>query len=384
MTPNQDHYYIAELLRKYFNEDISDDECELLKNWVAESEINQNFLNQLKGDETIQSGVDFLANLDYKEGWKSVKRKRRIKGFKKLIPYLSTAAVLFICIGVGIYFFKSYSIKENAKEIGTTPISNDFLPASSTAQLELSDGRVIDLDKQSFEIAETNGINISGRNGELIYNSAKQSNSLIYNTIVVPKKGFFKLTLSDGTKVWLNSYTRLYYPVSFGKQKRNIKLTGEAYFEVKKDATRPFIVEVSGKSIQVLGTKFNVNAYQPIAKTTLLEGSVKIAISHKSKMLIPGQEAIFSKDEIAIRPADTQKVLAWKNGEFFFRKDGIKEIMEEVSRWYDVEILYNGDNYGKEFSGSLSRSLTLPQVLEMLHFLSGHKFKLTGRTVTVS
>ncbi|MNL58386.1 hypothetical protein D3C87_1820160 [compost metagenome] len=101
-------------------------------------------------------------------------------------------------------------------------------------------------------------------------------------------------------------------------------------------------------------------------------------------MLTPGQEAIFSKDEIAIRDADTQKVMAWKNGEFFFRKDGIKEIMEEVSRWYDVEILYNGDNYSKEFSGSLSRSLTLPEVLEMLHFLSGHKFKLTGRTVTVS
>lgn len=384
MTPNQDHYYIAELLTKYFNEDISDDESEILKNWVAKSETNQNFFNQLKGDETIQSGVDFLANLDYKEGWKSVKRKRRNLGFKKLIPYLSTAAVLIICVGAGLYFFKSYSTKEHIKKVSITPISNDFLPASSTAQLELSDGRIIDLDKQSFEIAETNGINISGRNGELIYNSTVQINNLIYNTIVVPKKGFFKLTLSDGTKVWLNSYTRLYYPVSFGKQQRNIKLTGEAYFEVKKDPTRPFIVEVSGKNIQVLGTKFNVNAYQPIAKTTLLEGSVKIAINHKSKMLTPGQEALFSKDEIAIRLADTQKVMAWKNGEFFFRKDGIKEIMDEVSRWYDVEILYNGDNYGKEFSGSLSRSLTLPQVLEMLHFLSGHKFKLTGRTVTVS
>lgn len=376
-------YHIADLLAKYFHDDINEEERATLKNWVAETEENQNFFKQLKGEDTIQSGVNFLSDLDYRAGWKSVRKKRRLQGIRKLLPYFSTAAVLFICIGAGLYFFKIQSKKEFTLEAKTTGINSDFLPASSTAQLKLSDGRIIELDKHSFEIDEANGINISGTNGELIYKSTSQGNAMLFNTILVPKKGFFKLTLSDGTKVWLNSYSRLYYPVSFGKQQRSVKLTGEAYFEVKKDPTRPFTVEISGKRIQVLGTIFNVNAYQSIVKTALLEGSIKVVLNQKTKILVPGQEAIFSNDEIAVKTADIEKVLAWKNGEFFFRKDAIKEIMEEVSRWYDVEILYQGDDYEKKFSGSVSRSLTLPEVLEMLHFLSGYNFKLTGRTVTV-
>jgi len=383
MTP--DHYDISELINKYLHDTISDIEYSVLKEWLDEDVKNQQLFDDFKKTEKLQARLYILDQVDFDKGWKAVQIKQRKYENRRSIPYLRIAAILVVILGLSFYFSRNQPIKK-PQLIAKVQNKIDFLPAGSVAQLELSDGDIVNLAKQSFDINEANGVKIVGENGELTYKNENSNlfKSLIYNTITVPKKGFYKITLSDGTKVWLNADSKLSYPVRFSSFNRKVKLSGEAYFEVNKDNMRPFSVEVQNQTVRVLGTKFNVNTYKNYTKTTLLEGSVMVMVSDKSEKLFPGQEALFDSKDINVYNADIQKVMAWKNGKFLFRKETIMGIMDEVSRWYDIEIVYKGNDFDKKFTGDISRSLKLPEVLEMLRFLSDYEFELKDRNVTVS
>lgn len=272
---------------------------------------------------------------------------------------------------------------------------NDILPGGNKAILTLANGQKIILDSvSSGGLVRQKDVDVRKQNsGELVYQiaglSAKGGDlQLNYNTITIPMGGEFKVILSDGTKVWLNAGSSLHYPVAFVGNARRVSLSGEAYFEVAKQAGKSFVVEAGDAEIQVLGTHFNVNAYgdENAVRTTLAEGAVKVSKAGESRLLKPGEQASLYKQtgEIKVSDADVELAIAWTNDLFHFDNTNIELIMREVSRWYDVEVVYATRDLGKKnFSGIMSRYADVASLLQRLELTGVIHFKVEGKKITV-
>jgi ferric-dicitrate binding protein FerR (iron transport regulator) len=207
------------------------------------------------------------------------------------------------------------------------------------------------------------------------------------NTLTTPRGGQYEVMLPDGTKVWLNSASSLTYPVTFAGKERRVELTGEAYFEVAKNTSSPFFVKTSGQTVKVLGTHFNINSYEDekCVKTTLLEGSVVITSDGNKQAvnLKPGQQSVNKAASFdVINEADIDEAVAWKNGKFLFRNTDLQTVMRQLSRWYDVDVEYQGTIAERHYRGRISRNVPVSQVFEILK-TSGINFIINGRTIIV-
>jgi len=218
-------------------------------------------------------------------------------------------------------------------------------------------------------------------------NSIATTNMVMYNTITTPRGGQYQLVLADGTKVWLNAASSLKFPTAFAGDERRVELTGEGYFEVLHNDKKPFLVDTRNGIIQVLGTHFNINAYdnEMTVNTTLLEGSIKVFNESAFVILKPGQQSVINKrGEIRINKGiDVDEVVAWKNGKFQFGEAmSIEMIMRQLARWYDIEVEYKTKETG-HIGGSISRNVNVSKVLEMMEMTGAAKFQVNGRNVTV-
>jgi len=270
-------------------------------------------------------------------------------------------------------------------------------PGSNKAILTLDNGEQVVLeDAKNGIITQQGNASVNKTDsGRLLYNKIagnEAATSIVYNTLRTPYGGQYQMTLQDGTKVWLNAGSSLRFPASFSGNERNVTLIGEAYFEVAKDKDRPFLVTVNAGSgmpmtVKVLGTHFNINAYpdEQQNRVTLLEGAVKVDCGAANALLAPGKEAILNKlsGKISVSSGDTEAATAWKNGYFLFDNEKVESIMRQISRWYNVEIIYQGDVSRKAIAGSLSRSKNVDDVLKMLELTGTVHFKIEGRRITV-
>lgn len=206
-----------------------------------------------------------------------------------------------------------------------------------------------------------------------------------YNTAATPRGGQYEFILSDGTKVWLNAASSIRFPVAFPKNERKVQVTGEAYFEVASNPNSPFFVETQGQTIQVLGTSFNVNAYddEQSVRTTLLTGSVNVTAQGISKRLQPGEQARYENGNLSIGVADVGNVIAWKNGYFSFKDDDMHSVMRQIARWYNIDVSYEGQIPDRNFSGEISRNVNLSQILEILTFKKIH-YRISETTLTIT
>ncbi len=278
------------------------------------------------------------------------------------------------------------------KEKTTSPNKNDVSPGSNGAVLTLADGSQIILDSVTDgNLATQGGIAIIKKGGIINYvgDNNNSNNAIVsYNTITTPKGRQFQLMLEDGTKVWLNAGSSIKFPAVFKGKTRDVVVTGEAYFEVAKDAARPFRVDAKGMNVEVLGTYFNVNAYDDEASinTTLLEGSVKVIKGNKEKLLVPGQQAQMNGlgEFSLVKNANTEEVMAWKNNFFSFNNTDISKLMRQLSRWYDVEVEFKGAVQPVTFNGNISRMANLSTVLKMLELTEEVKFSIDGKKIWVS
>lgn len=280
--------------------------------------------------------------------------------------------------------------------------ANVVNPGTDKAILTLANGTKINLSvAKSGTLLKREGIEITKtEDGTLVYKiSASKSNASRYNTITTPRGGQYKIILSDGTKVWLNAASSLSYPASLndGGKARRVKMSGEAYFEVKEDKAHPFIVTTDQQELEVLGTHFNVSAYpdERSVKTTLLEGSVRISArssqdgagtgpDRSGVILKPNQQSTLTQNNIQIAEVNTEEAVAWKNGEFIFQNKPLEIIMLEISRWYNVDIVYKDKQVAQKlFGGVISRSEDISLVLSVLEVTGDVHFKVEGRTVTV-
>ena len=288
----------------------------------------------------------------------------------------AAAAVFLGSTGLYGYYrtgiFSAATVKEVAAK--QTDPANDALPGSDKAILILSSGKKVLLDAVVQNVITDEGVSIHNNNGSLNYG---KSNIVAYNTMETPKGGQYKLALSDGTIVWLNAASSITYPTSFPGKSRVVSITGEAYFEVAKNASKPFTVKTYKDEITVKGTSFNVNSYpdEPGIKTSLLEGLVEI----NQALLKPGNAYISGK----IIKADLGKELAWKNGVFNFHHVKLADAMRQIARWYNVDVRYEGNVGEIELGGEIGRNLTLKQLLNGLQDKDIH-FSLEDRLLTVS
>ncbi len=305
---------------------------------------------------------------------------------------LSAAAVLFF---IGYLVFSYFNREQIIKQAGKESTSVDIGPGKAKAILFLADGRALDLENASTgTIADQAGNLVNKtREGQLVYAAgATSAGTVQFNKIVTPKGGTYQVTLPDGTKVWLNAASSLKYPLSFkanennaGNSIRLVELTGEGYFEVAKDREHPFIVRTGTQDVKVLGTHFNVNAYndEPQVTTTLLEGAVEVRTHSGKALLHPGQEASLSGGHINVSAADTATITAWKNGNLSFKKTDIKKILRDISRWYDIEVTYKGKLPQYTLSGEVSRQAGLSAILKILRLSEVH-YELQGRSLIIT
>ncbi|CAL1519352.1 FecR domain-containing protein [Chitinophaga sp. MM2321] len=283
----------------------------------------------------------------------------------------AAASILVLAVAGAAYFF----FQKGTAPVPGEPVATqiDIAPGSNKALLTLSDGTVVALDSTGNQLIRQGNIAIRQQNGELQYATGKPDKNMGYNTLTTPKGGQYRLVLPDGTGVWLNAASSIRYPVAFTGNERRVELSGEAYFEVVHNEKKPFRILANNQLIEDLGTQFNVNAYteEPEMKTTLLEGSVKVG----GITLKPGEQARVNKkgETTLLKNVNVADAVAWKNGFFVFRDDNLKTVMRQLSRWYDVEIIYPPDvNNKQQFSGRIDRSLTLAQVLNGLAQTKAH------------
>jgi ferric-dicitrate binding protein FerR (iron transport regulator) len=271
---------------------------------------------------------------------------------------------------------------------GEHRFKDDVSPGGDKAVLTLADGSTIVLDDaQNGTLAEQGNAKIIKLDGKLSYDlTNKNSKEVVYNTISTPKGGQYQLELPDGSLVWLNASSSIHFPTSFVENQRRVEITGEAYFEVAKNLNKPFIVGVNNSEVQVLGTHFNINSYsdEDDVKTTLLEGSVKFVNGATTSILKPGQQSQLAKNgSIKVESdVDVDKVVAWKNGLFDFENAGIETVMRQLSRWYDVEVDYNGKP-DDLFIAEMRRNIKLSDALKALELTGKVRFDIQGKKIVV-
>jgi transmembrane sensor len=309
--------------------------------------------------------------------------------------WLTIAAVFVVVSSLTLLFFTKENVKQEVVAVTTKPAKNTIVPGSNNAVLTLANGNQISLnDKENGVLASQSGVIITkNKDGQLQYQIKADAPAGI-NTISTPRGGQYQLILVDGTKVWLNAASSITFPTQFNGAERKVEIIGEAYFEVAKNANKPFKVKSKNQVIEVLGTHFNVNTYddEDADKTTLLEGSVSISKitngtvqTAGSKILKPGQQASVSgnQSQINVTVADEDEAVAWKNGYFKFNKADIQTIMRQVSRWYNVDVEYKGEMNKDLFVGKINRSEHVEEVLSILE-RSKINVAIKGRTIIIS
>ncbi|WP_316834216.1 FecR family protein [Pedobacter nutrimenti] len=296
-----------------------------------------------------------------------------------LWPRIAASAAIILLTGAGLFYYKNRPAANQQSSL----VKQDIKPGGNKAYLTLANGKKIALiGAQNGALAKQGAITINKTlDGQLVYTAAataaQNSELVTYNSIETPRGGEYRLTLADGTKVWLNAASSIKYPVAFAGKERKVEITGNVYFEVEHNAAKPFRVICNGQIVEDLGTHFNINAYsdENAVKTTLLEGSVKISSAGKAKILKPGEQAQLVGGNILVTQVNVDEVVAWKNGLFDFKDADIETIMRQLSRWYDVDVEYRGKISEALFTGKLYREVNVSQVLDMLSYFKVH-FKI--------
>ena len=376
-------FKVADLIVKRLEGGLTDEENQYLEEWMHASEENLDLFHKLsqKPEKQYLDRKNKLENSNKDASWEKIQSKINNGKVRNLRLYITRiAAILILAVG-STYFFSTILDK------GTSEI---IQPGSYQATLIMSDGEKYQLDE---EITLNEGdIVISNTKNELIYQkrSDKKESQLTYNTIVIPKGGEYKLTLMDGTRIWLNSNSRLKFPSEFGTGVRKVELEGEAYFKVAKDSVHPFVVDVNKAQVKVLGTSFNVNAYSDLNKivTTLVEGKVEVSdqIFGSKDQLLPDEQFVFNRStgKTLKHKVESRIYTAWKDGRFVFEDESLEDIMMRLSRWYDVEVFFLSESIRKlRFSGDLTRYDNIDKILELIEVTQKVKFTVKGRSLLV-
>jgi transmembrane sensor len=372
------------LLNQYRQHKASQQELKELYDLLNTSDTQQHFnawmstennelmqpLSNAKVDEIVRSIINTAPHVKDSSNYPPMHRVHFLK-----TAWFRWAAAVIIITGIGLYFLLN---KQNEKPLvaKVEPVlqQNEILPGSQKAILTLSNGKQIELNSTATETITDQKLTIENKNGQLIY---AVGDVVAMNTMSTPAGGQYQLTLSDGTRVWLNAASSISYPTSFVNKMREVSITGEAYFEVKANAAKPFVVKTDRDKITVLGTSFNVNAYkdEQYVKTSLLEGAI-----HVNEMNIKPGQAYQNKNVVI---TDVQQDIAWKNGVFNFSGQDLKMVMRQIERWYNVTVKYEGELSDFNIGGKMDRGAKLSGIIRFLE-QNGLKVRMNDKLLILS
>jgi ferric-dicitrate binding protein FerR (iron transport regulator) len=381
-----EHQRLEYLIEQFSNGRITAEELQELNQWYDSVDYGYKSFDKWINDA---GGENELVDELFSRFERIPKSRKRITYLRPVYRLTAMAASILLIIAVGVILNNKKKIKLSANNISEKPV----VPGSQKAILKLANGEKIILDDQHpGKVASQYGTSIVKNNkGQIVYSNSADSANLtdrLYNTIETPRGGKFSVVLPDGTVAWLNAASTLKYPLRFSKNERRVELTGEAYFEVAHNKDQPFKVISKNQEVRVLGTHFDVKAYEDddAVSTTLLQGSVLIHNNalNKSKLLVPGQQANLTLNDMQIGEVNVQQVVSWKKGYFLFDHNNIKDIMKLISRWYDVDIRYVDIDQRETFGGTFSEYSDLKEMLQNLQQLGHVHFKLDGRKIIVS
>ena len=368
---------IEDLIERYNKGLTTPEENALVETWYLKYKQDDPRASDLQVEDDQKESLGKLLN-------EIEQRSKKIQWSRFAI-----AASILVFLTAGACFFAINNKARQTLAANGKAQQHDIAPGGNKATLTLGNGSTIVLNGAKIgKIARQGNIIIrKAADGKISYSDISGGNAskeIVYNSAATPQGGQYQFVLSDGTKVWLNAASSIKYPVAFIGNERRVELTGEAYFEVAHNAEKPFRVISNGQTVEVLGTHFNVHAYndEEAIKTTLLEGSVKVSAEGVSNIIKPGEQARFEHGSINVANVDVDEVVAWKNGFFFFEDNNIQEVMRQLSRWYGVEIKYEGQLPSRRFSGEISRNVNLSQILDILSFKKIH-CKIDGKAIIV-
>ncbi len=365
---------IDDLLNKYRAGTLTEEEFALLEDWYLQWKPE----NQHLSHSEIEKAKE--------EVWQSLNIHPTSVKIVRLWPRIAVAASIILCLSAGGYLL--LRTKQQHQQVAQNTYKNDIAPGGNKATLTLSNGSKVDLNDQKNGVISQQGnarvVKLS--NGQVAYNEeGKTFASAVYNTLSTPRGGKYDLTLSDGTRVWLNAASSITYPTVFNRNDRTVNITGEVYFEVVHDAKKKFRVIADGQVVEDIGTQFDVNAYhdEPNIKTTLVEGSVRVSSKSISNILRPGEQSRLIGENFQVENVNVDEAIAWKNGKFYFENASVAEVMRQLSRWYDIEIKYEHPISDRQFSGAITKDVNISQILDLLKF-EGISCKIENKTLIIT
>lgn len=378
---------IDEKLLAYLLDELDDVGRGEVKAWLEECERNKEYFREFQRVHLeLQWGV---YAREVKSDFNVMRKKLRKRSSLRIWYGVAAAMVILLSVG-GMLLWDSEKVEEKPVQVAK---KKTIQPGKSQAILVLSSGEEVAMGNVAQQLEEKDGTSVVvSETGRISYEAAEgnevtaKDTTKVMNRLVIPRGGEFNLTLSDGTRVWLNAETELCYPVQFNGKERVVYLKGEAYFEVAKNKKKPFLVQVDDMSVKVYGTEFNVNTYDKI-ETVLVTGSVSMNQGGKEVLLQPNQKGVFDQasGKITVEDVDVLAYVSWKNGDFIFRNESLNSIMDKLSRWYGLEVLYQDAGLQDvRLSGNLKRYKDVRELFVSFEKISDARFKVQGNKVIVS
>ncbi|MCL4481733.1 MAG: DUF4974 domain-containing protein [Bacteroidetes bacterium] len=380
---------IARLIAGEIGPGLTQEEKKELADWLNEDLKNKELFNRIKSSANYRKWAETRGKINLHPSWenlfKAIQKEKKRTMFRKMLKYAAVICFPLIVAG-GIYY-----IFNQVPEQAITSQTTEIRPGCNKAVLVLNDGESVALDSpDDLLLKEKDGTTIQKTEGLLNYTKPVQKLTKVplFNTISIPRGGEYNLILADGTRVFLNAMSKFKYPVQFTGATREVELTGEAYFEVTHSGT-PFIVKTNGMDVEVMGTSFNVNAYENTGKvvTTLVEGKVKIESKGPvagSRLLYPDEQAVFDLTDhrVDVNKVDVNLYTAWKEGKFIFYDTRLEDIMNTLTRWYSADVIFS-DPEAKElhFSGSIDRYGDIQQILEIIQSTNKVEIEINKTTI---
>ncbi|WP_065219715.1 MULTISPECIES: FecR family protein [Butyricimonas] len=388
------NYRIIDLVWRFLLDDLSAEEREELRVWREGSEEREAFFQRVCRGESLPDRRKVFRELNALEAYKKFRNKTRRSWINTVWRY---AAILTIPLLAGVMWMWFHEDKQAEPRVVVSADTPPRAKVEDKVILVLSDGKKVGMTHIARDSVRLGTAMVMGQEGRLVYDSAgvgadtAEFTWLEMNKVITATGGFYSLVLSDGSRVWLNSESELEFPVLFGQGERVVRLAGEAFFEVSKDASRPFIVETDGMRTRVLGTSFNIKSYadEPCVRTTLFTGKVQVvslADTTREVVLLPGQQADWDTQgrQFSVTKANLEHARAWKDGLFVFHKENIEVVMRQIERWYGVKFVYQLEHRERyTLNGYFNKDESLQSILDIFTFTVGLEFKIDGNVVYI-